>query len=1037
MWLSDVSVRRPVLATVLNLLIIAIGLVALLKLPVREYPDIDPPVISITTFYPGASAAVVETRITDIIEKQISGIEGIRTTSSSSRDGRSRVSIRFDISRNIDDAANDVRDRISRVLSDLPEEADPPEVQKADADENPILWMNLRSSSMSNMELVDYTKRYLEDRFSALDGVARVVIAGGQEKSMRIWLDSFALASTGLTVADVEAALLRENIELPAGFLESQSVDMTVQFRRSYHTAEDFRKLVLKRGENGHLVRLGDVADVEISAVERRSISRQNGLPSISVGIVKQSTANTLEVTRAIREEIEKIIPSLPGHMELLNSYDSSIYIEAALHEVYVTLAIAIVLVVLIMYAFLGNIRSTLVPALTVPVSLIGAFILMYFLGFSINLITFLGMVLAIGLVVDDAIVVIENIHRRIEMGEPPLVAAYHGVRQVSFAIIATTIVLISVFIPITFLDGDIGRLFTEFAVIMAGAVIFSAFAALSFSPMLASKIMPDHNHSGRLTQYVDAVSERIKRAYLKALTANLDKSGKVIGCLVLLTALCVGLLVHIPSELAPQEDRGGLYLRMRGPEGASYEYMLEHALIAEQRLMPRVENGELQRVLSWVPGSFEQTSVFNNAFFVVQFADWGVPQRKYLTEYMDEIRAQMHDIPGVTIAAIPRPGLGGGTDKPVRFVLKGTNYESLREWRDIILKKAAENPNLLDLDHNHYEIRPQIGVQVNHDRAAMLGVPLLTINRALESMLGSRKVTTFIDDGEEYDVIVESRKEVKRSPSDIDNIYVRSTTSGSLIPLSNLVTFEEFADATDLKHFNRLRAITIEANLAEGYTLGQALDYLDELAREALPSGALVDYAGQSEDYKKASGSLMIVFGFALVIVFLVLAGQFESFIHPLIIMLTVPLAMTGALAALWLAGFTLNIYSQIGLIILVGLATKNGILIVEFINQHRDRGFDFQTAILEASGKRLRPIVMTGLTTAIGALPLIITSGAGAESRMVIGTVIFAGIITATGLTLFVVPTMYYLLARKSASPEATARKLESFLAGNDQQA
>lgn len=1033
MWLSDTSVKRPVFATVINLLIIAFGILSFTKLALREYPDIDPPVVSVDVNYAGASASVVETRITQVIEDRISGIEGIKSINARSQDGESDITIEFSVDRDIDNAANDIRDRVSGILDNLPEEADPPEVQKADSNDDVIMWLNLQGEGMSIMDLTDYARRYIEDRLSAVDGVARVRVGGGRSQAMRIWLDRNKLAARNLTVTDVENALRSENVELPAGQLQSEKRDFTMRVLRSYQTPEDFRNLVLVKGEDdGYLVRLGDVARVEIGAVEERGVLRGNGVDMVGIGIVKQSKANLLGVARAAKKEMDLINRTLPPHMSLEQSYDTSIFVETAVREVFKTLFIAVAMVIGVIYLFLGSVRAMLVPAATVPVSLIGTFIILYAFGFTLNLLTLLAMVLAIGLVVDDAIVMIENIHRRVEMGESRLVAAYRGARQVGFAIIATTMVLVAVFIPITFLEGDIGRLFTEFAVTMSAAVIFSSFVALSFAPMLSSKVLSKkdpHAGASRFSNWIDTKFDWLKSHYLSALDALLKRPFWIIGGLLAMLAVTIGLFQAVQSEFAPQEDRGAFFVRIRGPEGTSYDYVLDHLDEIEKRLLPFTETGEFQRLLMRAPGSFGTTASYNDAIAIIVLSHWN-SGRQPIDYYIGKVRELTADIPGVQIFPIQRQAFGGGQSKPVQFVLGGPTYEQLVEWRDILIREAANNPGLTGLDHDFFETRPQIGISIDRDRAGTLGVPVSAINRTLETMMGTRRVTTFIERGEEYDVILESEKDLKQSPLDVRSTYVRSERTGELIPLGNLVTLSEFADATSLNRYNRVRAITLESGLADGYSLGEALDYLENLVRTTLPPGASIDYKGPSLDYVDSGSSLLLVFGLALVIVFLVLAGQFESFIHPLVIMLTVPLAMAGALLALWLTGQTLNIYSQIGLIILIGISAKNGILIVEFINQLRDEGVEFKEAIMEASSKRLRPIIMTSVTTAMGAIPLIVSSGAGAETRLVIGTVIFAGVIIATTFTLFVVPVMYELLARRTSSPHTTTRMLETQL-------
>lgn len=1029
MILTDLSVKRPVFASVISLLLVAFGLVAFDKLPLREYPNIDPPIVSIETNYRGASAAVVESRITQLIEDRISGVEGIRHVSSSSSDGRSQVTLEFDISRNIEDAANDVRDRVSGLLDNLPEEADPPEVQKANGGDEVIMWLNLVSDQMTTLELTDYTRRYLADRLSVVDGVSMIRIGGGKVYAMRIWLDRQALASRSLTVADVEAALRAENVELPAGSLESKERHFTVRLERSYRSEEDFANLVLAQGDDGYLIKLSDVAKVEIGSDEDRILFRGNKEAMIGLGVSKQSTANTLAVARAVNALVDKINPTLPAGMSIKRSYDSSVFIEASIKEVYQTLFTAMILVIIVIYLFLGSVRAMLIPAITVPVSLLGTFIVLYALGYTINLLTLLAMILAIGMVVDDAIVMLENIHRRIEEGDSPLKAAFLGAREVAFAVIATTLVLVAVFMPITFLEGDLGKLFKEFAVAMSAAVIFSSIVALTLSPMMCSKLLKPAEQDSWLVRKVDGIMTGLSRRYQGSLESVMAKP--LLMSVIVLIALASSVLLaqKVPQEFAPQEDRGSLFLMVNGPQGASYEHIESYMTEVENRLMPLVDSGDIKRLLIRAPRGFGRAADFSNGMAIIVLEDWG--QRRPMAQVVVDINKRLADLAGVQAFPVMRQAFGRGVGKPVQFVIGGPSYEELAAWRDIMLEKVAENPKLLGLDHDYKETKPQLRVVIDRDRAASLGVSIANIGRTLESMLGSRLVTTFMRDGEEYDVIVEGERSQQNSAADLQNIYVRSERTKELIPLSNLVTVEEFADASSLNRYNRMRAITIEASLAEGYSLGEALEYLNDVARAYLPSEAVISYKGQSLDYQESGSSMYFVFLLALGIVFLVLAAQFESYIHPMVIMLTVPLATVGALIGLWFTGQSLNIYSQIGIIMLVGLAAKNGILIVEFANQLRDKGVDFDRAIIQASCQRLRPILMTGITTAAGAVPLVLATGAGAETRFVIGVVVLAGIMLATLFTIYVIPTAYGLLARNSGSPEAIAQQLEKELA------
>ena len=1027
MMLSDLSVRRPVFAAVLSLLLIAFGLISFDRLPLREYPDINPPIVSVETPYPGASAQVVETKITQLVEDAIAGIEGIRTISSASRDGRSQVTVEFEVERDIDAAANDVRDRVARTVDRLPEEADPPEIAKADANTQQIMWLSLSSDRLSQLELSDYARRFVQDRLAMVSGVASVRIGGEREYAMRVWLDRQALAARGLTVLDVEAALRRENVELPAGTVESFEREFTVRVERSYSTAGDFAALVLRQGSDGYLVRLGDVARVEVGPANDRSELRANGVPTIGLGVSAKAKANVLDTARSVKAELARMSSGLPEGMEIVAGYDASIYIEQAIFEVYKTLLVATGLVVLVIYLFLGSFRAMLVPALTVPVSLTAAFIVLWAMGFSVNLLTLLALVLSIGLVVDDAIVVLENVYRRVEAGEPPLLAAYRGARQVGFAVIATTLVLVAVFVPIAFMEGNLGRLFSEFSLAIAGAVCFSSLVALTLVPMAASKLLRPAGERAGPAALVDQAFSLFSRTYSHSLGGLIRRPLWVSGFLLAVVAGGWQLFTSLPQEYAPTEDRSSFFVIMNAPEGASFEYTQRYARDMENVLLPLLDKGEAYRVLISTP-LFGSGASVNNSIAIVSLENWDQRERS-TQEIVGGLFPSLMGMPGVRAFPIQPAALGQrGFSTPVQFVLGGDTYEALAEWRDAFLAKASENPRLLNLDADYKEVKPQLLIQVDRNRAADLGVSVSEVGRTLETMLGSRRVTTYLDRGEEYDVILQAEDADRRTPGDIENLYVRAAKSGELVPLSSLVTVSEGADAATLNRFNRLRSITISANLAPGYTLGEALTFLRGIAEETLPTEARIDYKGQSRELQESSSSVLVTFSLALLVVFLVLAAQFESFIHPLVIMLTVPLAVVGALLGLELSGGSLNIYSQIGIVMMVGLAAKNGILIVEFANQLRDAGASVEEAIKEAARLRLRPIVMTSISTVIGVLPLILGGGAGAESRMAIGVVVFAGVLFSTVLTLGVVPTFYRLLAPHTRSPEAVTQTLEA---------
>ncbi len=1030
MILSDTSVRRPVFATVISLLLVAFGVLSFFQLPLRELPDVDPPIVSVETIYRGASSNVVETRITQMVEDSISGLEGVDTISSTSRDGRSDVVIQFHLDRDIEAAANDVRSAVARITEQLPDDADLPEVSKFDADSNAIMWLNLVSDTMTNVELGDFAERFVVDRLSVIEGVARVRFGGGGLRyAMRIWLDRKAMAARGLTVADIEDALRRENVELPAGSIESTERDFTVRLERGYQTRDDFASLPLARGADGHIIRLGEVADVRIGTEDERYFFRGNRVPQVGLGIVKQSRANTLSTARAVKAEMARIQQILPDGTRLLQSYDSSLFIEEAVEEVYITLSIAMSLVILVIYLFLGNIRAALIPAVTVPVCLIATFSVLAALGLSINLLTLLALVLSIGLVVDDSIVVLENVQRRIDAGEAPLAAAFRGARQVGFAVVATTAVIISVFVPIMFLPGDIGRLFSELAVAVTAAVMFSSLVALSLTPMMCSKLLRRDHDKGRLSQATDRFFKRAQTIYISALKRLVDAPVVSLATVIATIALSVVLFQSLPSELAPREDRGSFFAYMSGPPGASFDYSVEQMNKIEQILVPYTESGEIQRALARVPGSFSVTEDYSTGFVIINLDHWDNRDRTAF-ELINELNQKFAALPGVRMFASMSSSFGrrGQSSRPVQFVIGGGSYEELAQWRDIVLERASEHPGFIGLDADLEEKTPQIKVEIDRTRASDLGVSIETIGKTLSTMLGSQRVTTYQDRGEEYDVILQVRREDRQQPNDLTNIYVRSERTGELIPLANLVKLDDRAGASDLRRFNRMRAVTISASLAPGFELGDALAFLEQVAKDSLPNSASIDYQGESRTFKTSGAAIFFTFGLALVIVFLVLSAQFESFIHPFVIMLTVPIGVAGALLGLYLTGNSLNIYSQIGIVILIGLSAKNGILIIEFANQLRDEGYELYDALMRAAETRLRPIIMTGLSTAVGAMPLVLASGAGSASRHTIGIVIFFGVAFATFFTLFVVPVFYSLLARYTKSPMAVARELDA---------
>jgi multidrug efflux pump len=1033
MRISELSVRRPVFATVLSMMLVIFGLVSLQRLSVREYPDIDRPTVSITTAYRGASAAIIETKITQIVEDSVAGIEGILKLESDSEDERSQVRIEFDINRDIDAAANDVRDRVARVIGRLPTEADPPQVVKADANADSVVTLAFASDTMPMLDLTDYAERNIVDRMSTVAGVASVNIVGGRRFSMRIWLDRQALAARQMTVTDIEDALRRENVELPAGRLESRTREFSLRTMVGLETEQDFRNLVIARGADGHLVRLGELADVRLAAENDRSYSRLNGTPGLMMQVQAQSKGNTLDIAHGVRAEVARIKATLPAGTTLDVSIDNALPIEAALREVLIAVVFALSSVLAVIYIFLGNVRTTLIPAVTIPVSVVASLTVMYALGYSVNVLTLLGLVLAIGLVVDDAIVVLENVHRRTELGEKPLVAAIMGTREIGFAVIATTLTLVSVFVPISFLPGDLGRLFREFGFTLAASVVFSALIALTLTPMLASRL-PEHEHRNRFAATMDRFFKSLARFYERCLRVSVRHPGVVVAVLAVLITVGIVTFRSVPAEFTPQADNGRVFIGIEGPEGSSFEYIDGYARRLEAIALKTVEQGEVDRVLVRVPGQGGadlRTGDVNTARAFLILKDWHDREHS-AQEIVAPVLEEARKMPGVRVSMGQPGGLGrGGLQSPVVAVIGGPEYEQLAVWSDQLLRLAEANPGLANVQTNYKERKPQIRVSVDRDRAADLGVSLEVVGRTLETVLGSRIVTTYIDRGREYNVILQGRDDIRETTTDLTNIRVRSLRTNALIPLSSVVHIDETSGTLQLSRFNRLRAIKISADLANGYTMGEAVKWYEDTVAKELP-GATLDWDGQTRDFTRTGQQLYFTFLLALAVVYLVLAAQFESFVHPVIIMVTVPLALLGAVFGLKLFGLTINIFSQIAVIMLIGIAAKNGVLIVEFSNQLRDRGLEFIDAVVQASVTRLRPVLMTSLCTAFGALPLMLATGAGAEQRRPIGIVVFFGMTVAVFLTLFAVPTVYAILARKTRSPQHVSRLIDRLMKG-----
>ncbi|MGP7733868.1 efflux RND transporter permease subunit [Oceanimonas smirnovii] len=1025
MRLSDIAIARPVLATVLSLMLCVFGLIAFFELPLREMPDTTSPIVTVRTDYTGASASVMESQVTKRLEDELSGISGVKFISSSTSDGSSRITVEFNPERDLDNAASDVREAVSRASRQLPDDADAPVVTKDTGRNDVILWVTLRSTGMSALALGDYAENVLADRFSLLDGVSSVWVGGRKERVMNVRLNTAAMAVRGVTVADIAAALRSQNVELPAGTLENDQQNFAARIERGYNLAADFNNLAIRNLAGGERIYLRDVAEIWEGEKPEDTLFRSNGQSVVGLGIVKQTQANTLEVIDEVKRAVRAQQPFLPDNTELTWTYDSSVFIESAIDEVYQTLFITMALVVLVIYIFLGQMRATLIPAVTVPVSLISAFIVAMVMGFSVNLITLMALIMAIGLVVDDAIVVLENIYHHLERGRSPLAAAWHGTREVGFAVIATTLTLISVFLPIVFMGGIIGRIFTEFAVLLAAAVGFSSLVALTLSPVMAGKLLKREQAPGRLTQYFDRAFARLEKGYRRLLVRELRHGWWAPVVMVAALGVIALLFREIPQSLTPQEDRGVVFVMVKGAEGASFERMSKAMGEVESSLMPLREEGIISSLTVRTPGF---GGGVNSGIMFASLSNWN-ERSVSSAEVAGRIRALTRNVTDVLVIPILPSSIRSGSSTPVEFVLGGADYDQLLEWAEQLRTLARDNPGLGDLELDFDRTKPELLVQVDQQRAASLGISVTEVANSLNVMMGGQAVTTYAREGEEYDVFLKGNEDDFSRMDDLASLYLR-TDNGQLVSLDNLVSLQEQGAPGSLNHYNRKKAITLSANLEGSYSLGEALDYLDGLVRDNLPDAATVDYKGESLEYRSNQSDIAFVFGLALLVVFLILAAQFESFIHPFIVLLTVPLGLVGGLLGLYLAGITLNAYSQIAMVMLIGLVTKNGILIVEFANQLRDKGLEFDDALTEAAVRRLRPILMTAFTTVAGAVPLILASGAGAESRQAVGMVVFGGVALATLLTLFIVPAMYRMLARHTKSPEHQQRRLEAEL-------
>ena len=1017
MKLSETSIRRPVLASVMSLLLILIGLVSFNQLSLREYPRIDEPLVNVSTRLIGASSEVIESQVTKPLEDSIAGIDGVDIITSVSRTESSQITVRFKLSKDPDTAAAEVRDRVARVRGRLPEAADEPVISKVEADATPTIWLAYTSETMGPLELTDLINRVVKPRLQTIPGVADVQIGGDRKYAMRIWVDPDRLAAYKLTVQDVEDALRRQNLEVPAGRIESQQREFSVTARTDLNTVAQFYEIALKT-VGGYTVRLRDVARVEEAAANERSRVRLNGVPSISTGVIRNATANPLEVADGVRALMPQIQRDLPPSVTVVQANDNSVFIDRSIKAVYTTVAEAVVLVALVVFVFLRTLRASIIPLVTIPVSLIGAFALIALAGFTVNTLTLLALVLAIGLVVDDAIVVLENIFRHIEEGLTPFQAAIKGVREISFAVVAMTLTLAAVFAPLAFTPGRTGRLFSEFALTLAGAVLVSGFVALTLTPMMCSKLLRHNPTPTRFDRGMENLLIGLTRGYTRVLRWTLANRWLMIAVMLASAGGSWWLFSQAKSELSPMEDRGVIAMPIRAPDGATLEYTARYldALDAIAAQYP-----EFDRRFMFVGGG--QVS---SAFGVLRTVDW--TERDITTqELARKLIPQFQALPGITAFPVTPPSLGQGfRSQPLNYVIvSGDSYENMARATQAMIAEMQKNPGILQPDSDLQLNKPEIFMEVDRARAADMGVSVEAVARTVETMLGGRVVTRYKRDAEQYDVMVQTEGRGRATPEDIEKLFVRGR-GDTMVPLSSLVKVREAVSPRELNHFNQRRSVTITASLAPDYSLGEALDFMDETAARVLPAGYATELNGVSREFRASSGALGLVFVLALLFIFLVLAAQFESFIDPFVILLAVPLSMVGALLALKWAGGTINVFSQIGLITLVGLITKHGILIVEFSNQLRKQGKETLDAVIEAASLRLRPILMTTGAMVLGALPLALASGAGAESRQQIGWVIVGGMSIGTLLTIFVVPTVYTLLARRKVPGEIVTPEL-----------
>ena len=1025
MFITELSIRRPTISWVMSLILIVFGLFVFWKLPVRELPNgIQPPVVQIQVDYKSAAASIVDQEVTQVVEDVIGGAEGIKNIDSKSENGRSTINIEFDTSIDLDNAANDIRERVARVIDNLPSESDPPQILKRAAGFTTTMWLSLSSSTWSDLELGDYAERYLVDQFSSVKNVGRIRVGGLRELSIRVWIDPIRLAANDLTIKEVETAMRGENISLPAGTLEADNIDLTLNLDKSYTDIDSIKQLPIKKTGN-KVILLSDVAEIEFGPVSEKTLFKaqtkdQINLKTVGIGIYARSGASTVELSKDIEKKIIQVKKSLPEELDLRVSFNRANYVEAAIEEVYKTLLIAFVLVVLIIYLFLGNLKAVIVPAIALPVSLIASFLGLYLFGLSINIFVLLSFILAIGIITDDSVIMTDAIYRRIENGETPLVAAYKGSKQISFAIVATTLILIAVFLPLIFIEGISGTLFRETAIALSFSIVVSSFVALTLSPMLASKFLNKKSSKKLFIQKFEKFFLSFANFYKETLDVIVNKTKTVSFFIVLIVIASVLLFNFSKKELLPMEDRGAYLIIGFTDEGTSFEYTQEQAQKVEARLLPllQAEDSPYSRFIMRVPGFGNSANSYNSFIIIALLDDWK-NRKKGQEVILREAIGKIVTLPqAVAFPISPQSIRVSNYNKPVQMVIYGSTYKELEEIQKKVIREIRSNKNLSRIESDYNRNKPEVKLIINKNKAKDLGVSTKSIGETLETLYGGKKITTFNKLGKEYPIIVQQYLSDRRNKEGVSKIFVRSETNGKLISLANLVSFKEEGSAKELARYNRQPAVTISANINEGYTLTEAIRYFEEVMVNLAPENQIT-WKGKSEEIKETSNELFIIFALALLTAYLVMAATFNSFIHPFIIILTVPLAIFGGLVFVLFLNSSVNIFSQIALIILIGISTKNSILIVDYANQIRTTGKNIESAVKEACAVRFRPIIMTSLSTMIAMLPLVIGNigpGAGEGSRLAVGSTILGGMIISTFFTLYVTPSMYLALAKNT---------------------